>query len=67
MATQETVEDLLFRMHLNADEMDQEFVQISRTLQAAADSRTALCLLLRWAAVRGATTPSVRTSLTITS
>ena len=33
MATQETVEDLLFRMHLNADEMDQEFVQISRTLQ----------------------------------
>ena len=33
MATQETVEDLLFRMHLNADEMDQQFVQISRTLQ----------------------------------
>lgn len=29
----DTVEDLLFRLHLNADEMNQQFVQVSRTLQ----------------------------------
>lgn len=28
----DTVEDLLFRLHLNADEMNQQFVQVSRTL-----------------------------------
>lgn len=28
----ETVDELLFRLHLNADEMNQQFVQVSRTL-----------------------------------